>query len=120
MWIGCQGTRVAVDTGPSAPSKKGQGPPPWAPAHGYRAKHQYRYYPSVHVYFDVGRRLYFYYDTGRWRMSASIPRSIKIDAEDYVTIEMDTANPYEHHADVVKRFPPGLKKRGKKNKGKNK
>jgi hypothetical protein len=53
-------------------------------------------------------------------MSASLPRSIKINAENYVTIEMDSANPYEHHADVVKRFPPGLKEKGRKGKGKNK
>ena len=29
--------------------KKG-GPPPHAPAHGYRAKHRYRYYPSCSQY----------------------------------------------------------------------
>ena len=26
---------------------KDQGPPPWAPAHGYRAKYTYRYYPDA-------------------------------------------------------------------------
>jgi hypothetical protein len=34
---------------------KKQGPPAHAPAHGYRAKHQYRYYPSRSVYYDTGR-----------------------------------------------------------------
>jgi hypothetical protein len=38
--------------------KKG-GTPPHAPAHGYRAKHQYRYYPSYSVYYDHGRKIYF-------------------------------------------------------------
>jgi len=39
--------------------KKG-GPPPHAPAYGYRAKYQYRYYPSAGVYYDTYRQLYFY------------------------------------------------------------
>jgi hypothetical protein len=34
------------------------GPPAHAPAHGYRAKHRYRYYPSCSVYFDIGRVLW--------------------------------------------------------------
>ena len=33
-------------------AKKG-GPPPHAPAHGYRAKYTYRYYPSCSVYYDT-------------------------------------------------------------------
>ena len=37
------------------------GPPAHAKAHGYRAKHQYRYYPIVQkVYHDSERGLYFY------------------------------------------------------------
>ena len=120
LFTGCQTTQVARDTGPSAPPQKEQSPPPWAPAHGYRAKHQYRYYPAVHVYFDVGRRMYFYHEGGQWRMSASLPRSIRIDIEDYVTIEMDTSNPYEYHADVVKRYPPGLETKKTKEKVKKK
>ncbi|MGD9382490.1 MAG: hypothetical protein PVH55_00415, partial [Desulfobacterales bacterium] len=39
--------------------KKG-GPPPHAPAHGYRAKYKYRYYPACSVYYDDYRKLYFY------------------------------------------------------------
>ena len=47
-------------------SKKG--PPAHAPAHGYRAKHRYKYYPSCSVYFDIGRSVYFYLegDTSMW------------------------------------------------------
>ena len=99
-----------------------KGPPPWAPAHGYRAKHHYNYYPESHVYFDVGRGLYFYYDGGGWQASVSLPAGISISAGEYITLDMDTDRPYVYHSDVVKRYPPGqLKKKGKgKAKGKKK
>jgi hypothetical protein len=96
-------------------------PPPWAPAHGYRAKHHYRYYPESHVYFDVGRGLYFYYHSGAWRTSVSLPAGIHISVGDHVTLDMDADKPYVHHSEVVKKYPPGqLKKTGKGKKKKKK
>ncbi len=68
--LGCAGSAIYVGDYPPA-SEGGQavhkgenrgGPPPWAPAHGYRAKHRYRYYPSAEIYFDLGRGIYFYYE----------------------------------------------------------
>ncbi len=100
------------------PHKKG--PPPWAPAHGYRAKFQYRYYPSASVYFDIGRKLYFYFHLGEWRVSAKLPTRIRIDVGEYVILEMDTDRPYIFHSEVVKRYPPGHKKQKHKGKGKEK
>jgi hypothetical protein len=47
---------------------KKKGPPAHAPAHGYRAKHQYRYYPSRSVYYDTGRKLYFYIKGDNWEV----------------------------------------------------
>lgn len=35
-------------------------PYPWSPGHSSRAKYHYRYYPSLSVYFDIDRNLYFY------------------------------------------------------------
>jgi outer membrane lipoprotein SlyB len=85
------------------------GPPPWAPAHGYRAKHRYRYYPSSYIYFDVDRGIYFYRSGGEWVSSAWLPRDVYLDREDYVTLEMDDDNPYRYHRDVVERYPPGYR-----------
>jgi hypothetical protein len=48
-------------------------PPPWAPAHGRRAKHLYRYYPSSQIYFDTGRGVYFFIKNGAWTVAASLP-----------------------------------------------
>lgn len=112
MATGCEGGRVTVGTSPQydapgpGPGARG-GPPPWAPAHGYRAKYQYRYYPSAQIYFDTGRNIYFYYRNGQWEVSAQIPASLQVQLGDSVTLEMNTDQPYRYHPDVVKRYPPG-------------
>ena len=93
--------------------KKG-GPPAHAPAHGYRAKHHYRYYPSCSVYYDSGRKLYFYLKGDHWEIGTSLPGHLVESLGDYVSLELDTGKPYTYHADHVKKYPPGKKK--KKNK----
>ncbi|HDR15716.1 MAG TPA: hypothetical protein ENN79_09605 [Desulfobacteraceae bacterium] len=107
---GCEGGRIAVGTAPeyrhAGPVDRG-GPPPWAPAHGYRAKNKYLYYPSAEVYFDTGRSLYFYYRSGQWEISANLPAAMHIQLGDNVTLEMDTDRPYRYHPEVVRRYPPG-------------
>ena len=125
---GCQNVGVGVEEQPtyrSAPPEEagpphGHGPPPWAPAHGYRAKYRYHYYPSSYVYYDLGRKLYFYYDGGNWQVSVSLPSRIHIDIDDFVTLEMNTGRPYDYHSEVVKRYPPGHEKKKSKAKGKEK
>ena len=58
--------------------------------------------------------LYFYYKDGQWGMSVSLPVEVRIDINDFVTLEMNTERPYEYDYEVVKRYPPGqLKKRNK-------
>jgi hypothetical protein len=115
---GCEGGRIAVGTGgeyrEAGPGNHG-GPPPWAPAHGYRAKNRYLYYPSAEVYFDPGRSVYFYYGSGQWQVSAHLPAAIHMRLGDNVTLEMDTDRPYQYHPDVVRRYPPGSA--GRKGKG---
>jgi len=98
---------------------KKKGPPAHAPAHGYRAKHQYRYYPSRSVYFDTGRGLYFYIKGNNWEVGASLPSSLRVELGDSVSIELDTDRPYIYHSDHVKKYPPGQrKKKNKKKKNK--
>jgi hypothetical protein len=110
--------QVAVQSPPPPPPAK-PAPPPWAPAHGYRVKYVYYYYPEVQVYFDVGRRIYFYYQAGAWQVSANLPSGIRIIANEYVSLEMDVDRPYVHHHHVVKHYPPGhFKKHKDKGKGK--
>ncbi len=103
---------------PGSPAKKG--PPPWAPAHGYRAKYHYRYYPSASIYFDVGRGLYFYFNGIKWLTSPSLPAGIRIELNDFVTLEMDVDKPFKFHSEVIKRYSPGKQKKFYKRKSKGK
>lgn len=122
--IGCAAKKIKVvyDTdGNSGYSGAGHehktvGPPPHAPAHGYRAKHQYRYYPDCSVYYDNQRKLYFYIDGDHWEMSVSLPSHLRVRLGGSVSIELDTDRPYIYHAEHVKKYPPGQLKKTHKNK----
>ncbi len=93
----------AADVG-AAYKKKG-GPPPHAPAHGYRAKHKYRYYPCCDVYHDIGKGVYFYLRGENWEVGASLPTNLSSGGlGGYVSLELDTEKPYEQHAEHVKQY----------------
>jgi len=131
-FTGCGTTRtgVHIDIG-SKPEKsppprevevrKG-GPPPHAPAHGYRAKYTYRYYPDAYAYFDVERNAYFYLAGDRWRMSVALPVELRVRLGEYITVEVDSDKPYTQFAEHKRKYPPGQMKKkekwAKKNKGK--
>ncbi|MDF1554315.1 MAG: hypothetical protein P1P84_14690 [Deferrisomatales bacterium] len=129
---GCLQTSVGVRVGDSAPSAHipeappssvAKGPPPWAPAHGRRAKHDYRYYPQAAVYRDDVRGLWFYYEDGKWTAGANLPVGIRIEVGAQVTVSMDTDTPYLHHDAVAERYPPGetkVKHNNEKKNGKSK
>lgn len=104
------------DHGPSPVVKNG--PPAHAPAHGYRAKHTYRYYPSCSVYYDCGRKIYFYMSGDRWEVGASLPSHLQVRLGDSVEMELQTDTPYIHYAEHQQKYPPGQlkKKHGKKQK----
>jgi len=115
LFPGCTQMRTGIYVeGHSEP----KAPPPQAPAHGYRAKHKYHYYPSAQVYFDISREVYFYLEGGRWQISVSLPRRFHIDVVNYVNIEMKSARPYEAFDKHKKKYPPGYKKEKKKKKKK--
>lgn len=66
------------------------GPPPHAPAWGYRAKRQYRFYPGAKVYYDPGRRVWFYRevieDRHVWRSAPRLPGWVVV-REKYVVVD---------------------------------
>ena len=90
---------------PILAKNKNSGPPDHAKAHGYRAKHTYRYYPSAQAYYDVDRRAYFYLQGDEWRVSVSVPISLKAKLGDYVTIGMDSDKPYTGFEDHKRKYP---------------
>lgn len=73
------------------------GPPPWAPAHGYRSKHghshkierrEYIYYPAHRVYFDPRVERYHWVDEHDvWHHSHSRP--VIIEREPGVSVFFD-------------------------------
>jgi surface antigen len=84
------------------------GPPPWAPAHGYRAKYTYSYYPAHQVYYDSHRNLYFYFSGKQWRTSSSYSSRSKLGSAVFITMRTD--RPYHYHSDVRRHYPPGKSK----------
>lgn len=81
------------------------GPPPWAPAHGWRAKHHYTYYPEGEIYYAPESRVWFWLDGGNWRSGVSLP----VDFQGYVrtggvSIELDADQPYVRHDYVIEHY----------------
>lgn len=107
-----------AEPSPTVVKAKKNGPPAHAPAHGYRSKRQYRYFPSSSVYYDADRCLYFYLSGSNWQVGASLPHDLRIRLGDSVSIEMDTDKPYVYNNQHKKQFPPGQMKKVHKKKGK--
>ena len=73
--------KITLKTGTNLPKKqhrkntavrRGGGPPPWAPAHGYRAK-QHVYFPDYYTYFDPRRNGYVYWGNNDWIFTPKLP-----------------------------------------------
>jgi hypothetical protein len=122
--IGCASTQGAFEVGWGNPAPQPEvqishknGPPPHAPAHGYRAKHNYRYYPANEVYYDTGRRIYFYIEGGDWVADALLPYHLRVSLGGYETVEMYADTPYEYHQRYKSKgrykVPPGHAKKDK-------
>lgn len=85
------------------------GPPPWAPAHGYRRKMEYRYYPKSQVYYNKTKNEYSWLEAGDWKIGTRLPRSI--DLGDSVDIELEGDQPWKTHDQVRNHYPPGQQRK---------
>ena len=84
-----------------------RGPPPWAPAHGYRRQHEtYYYYPDVEVYYYPSVRRYYWAERGEWRYAAQPPRHYVIQDHRRVVLDLDY-EPHTRHTTIKKDHPPG-------------
>lgn len=81
-------------------SVKRNGPPAHAPAHGYRRKHQYRYYPRQKVYYSAEQKQYFWMDGGAWKFGAKLPSSVRL-TERGVSVDLPTLKPFTMHKMVL-------------------
>jgi hypothetical protein len=80
-------------------------PPPWAPAHGWRAKHQYVYYPSAEVYYEPASSMWFWLGGNGWQAGVSLPLALQgYVSVGGVNISLDVDRPYLQNEDVVRRY----------------
>jgi hypothetical protein len=93
---------------PPHPYVLAPGPPP----HGRypRAGYRYRYYPRTQVYYDTSRSIYFYSSDGVWLSAPVLPGAIRIERDNFVTMELDSPKPYVRHRETLKRYPSGPRK----------
>jgi hypothetical protein len=110
---------------------KGKGPPPWAPAHGYRAKTRHIYFPQYNFYFDLQRGVYIYLSGTNWQVGVSLPSAfagVDLIVATKVELELDSDTPQKYNAnhkvkykvkvknDTMKMKTSGGEKDKKKNK----
>ncbi|TAN05772.1 MAG: hypothetical protein EPN38_10460 [Rhodanobacteraceae bacterium] len=80
-------------------------PPSWAPAHGWRAKHQYVYYPSAEVYYEPASRMWFWLGGNGWQAGVSLPLALQGYVRvGGVNISLDVDRPYLQNDYVVHRY----------------
>ncbi len=48
-------------------------PPAWAPAHGYKAKTRYIYFPQQNIYYDLKTDRYIYPNNNTWIFGSALP-----------------------------------------------
>lgn len=87
-------------------------PPAHAPAHGYRAKHEYVYYREREIYYEPARSLWFWIDGGDWRFGARLPDHYQQYTSGGVRISLDSDRPYTEHRQVVERYGKGSGRKG--------
>lgn len=77
-------------------------PPKWAPAHGYRAKTRYVYFPQQNFYYDLQSHHYLYANNGGWSVSVAVPRpfiSINLGVVPQVQLNYYGGYPYYYNSD---------------------
>ena len=96
-----------------------KGPPPWAPAHGYRAKVRHIYFPAYNCYFDLQRGVYIYLSGGSWLIGVKLPVSFGV-VDFYgaakVELELDTNTPQKFNAEHLIKYKgksPAVKAKAK-------
>lgn len=88
------------------------GPPPWAPAHGWRRKHEYHYYPITQVYYYPHVKRYYWLEGGDWKTGVRLPSYYVIEESKRVVFELDD-EPHKHHFRIKNDYPPEYFERGK-------
>ena len=90
--------------------KKEAGPPPWAPAHGYRAKTRYVYFSEHNFYYDNNKGTYIYLSGKNWEVSAQLPslfRNLDLNAAIKIDLDYEADNPQSNNVDHKRKYKKG-------------
>ena len=84
-------------------------PPPWAPAHGHRAKqaarqYQYVYYPAQQVYYAPASQSWFWLHGGNWQVGVSLPAQFQPYVQAGVPVTLHSPRPYVEHRYVEQHY----------------
>lgn len=95
-------------------------PPPWAPAHGHRAKqaqeYRYVYYPGQQVYYSPQEQVWFWMNGGSWSFGVNLPAQIRVGASSGVPIVLGSNKPYVEHRYVEEQYGRPWREKHKKEK----
>lgn len=109
---------VAMSAGASMPVQAD--PPPWAPAHGQRAKqvreYQYMYYPAQQVYYSPQEHAWFWMSGGNWQVGVSLPTRYQVQANSGLSITLASERPYVQHVYVEEQYGRPWREKHKKEK----
>lgn len=89
-------------------------PPPWAPAHGRRAKeevrvvreYRYVYYPEQQVYYAPEQQMWFWMNGGNWQFGVNLPAQYTrySYAAGGVSVMLHSEHPYVEHTYVEQTY----------------
>jgi hypothetical protein len=65
--------------------------------------YHYVYYPDVEAYYVPETHVYWWADHGTWVSGPHMPNGVVLGSS--VNLNVDAQNPWQHHAEIVKRFP---------------
>ncbi len=65
--------------------------------------YHYMYYPDQEAYYVPETHLYWWSNNGTWVSGPAMPTGIVLGAS--VKLDVDAQNPWQHHAEIVKRYP---------------
>lgn len=84
-------------------------PPPWAPAHGQRAKqarpYNYVYYPQRQLYYAPATQQWFWLSNGQWRFGVSLPVTYRgTVGNGGIPLVLHSSRPYTEHVYVEQTY----------------
>lgn len=95
-----------LDYDPSSETSGGlQPPPPWEQDRGIGEEQHYYYYPQVKIYFNLERKVYYYFYEGQWQIASQLPNNVKLSGR-RVKLNIPGEEPYIWQPAVEERFPP--------------